>query len=287
MADEIRLVTYANQQVTPQNDAVLTNLETPNNGIIFGCEISIKNASTLHINSGMGVIYGREFEIVDSDISVPLPGAGTELGQLYIHIDLANTSAPVQLLIETGASLTPMVDDANLNVTTGITEYQLATFNVSTATISDLVVTFENTKDIRTELGTADISGIGDGSVKGAISRINSDLSHTYFQLISSGSVVVIEQQDCWCQGNRVHIAFSATAPENMPNDHVWAIVPNEYRGRGTITCGFVHIDGIPDMRINSIMVEGVESGYIYQMHSSSVPANTRVTFIADYFLFN
>ena len=181
MADEIRLVTYANQQVTPQNDAVLTNLETPNNGIIFGCEISIKNASTLHINSGMGVIYGREFEIVDSDISVPLPGAGTELGQLYIHIDLANTSAPVQLLIETGASLTPLVDDANLNVTTGVTEYQLATFNVSTATISDLVVTFENTKDIRSELGTADISGIGDGSVKGAISRINSDLSHIGF----------------------------------------------------------------------------------------------------------
>ena len=27
MADEIRLVTYANQQVTPQDDAVLTNLE--------------------------------------------------------------------------------------------------------------------------------------------------------------------------------------------------------------------------------------------------------------------
>ena len=177
MADEIRLVTYANQQVTPQNDAVLTNLETPNNGIIFGCEISIKNASTLHINSGMGVIYGREFEIVDSDISVPLPGAGTEVGQLYIHIDLANTSEPIQILVEAGASLTPMVDDANLNVTTGITEYQLATFNVSTATISDLVVTFENTKDIRTELGDADISGIGDGSVKGAISQINSDLS--------------------------------------------------------------------------------------------------------------
>lgn len=191
MADEIRLVTYANQQVTPQNDAVLTNLETPNNGVIFGCEISIKNASTLHINSGMGVIYGREFEIVDSDISVPLPGAGTELGQLYIHIDLANTSAPVELLIETGASLTPLVDDANLNVTTGITEYQLATFNVSTATISDLVVTFESTKDIRTELGDADISGIGDGSVKGAISQINSDLSDTNNKLSTISTFVI------------------------------------------------------------------------------------------------
>lgn len=186
MADEIRLVTYANQQVTPQNDAVLTNLEILNNGIIFGCEVTIKNASTLHINSGMGVIYGREFEIVDSDISVPLPGAGTELGQLYIHIDLANTSEPIQILVETGASLTPMVDDANLNVTTGITEYQLATFNVSAATISDLVVTFENTKDIRTELGDADISGIGDGSVKGAINEHESDIAQINIDLTNN-----------------------------------------------------------------------------------------------------
>jgi hypothetical protein len=159
MADEIRLVTYANQQVTPQNDAVLTNLEILNNGIIFGCKVTIKNASTLHINSGMGVIYGREFEIVDSDISVPLPGAGTEVGQLYIHIDLANTSEPIQILVETGASLTSMVDDANLNVTTGITEYQLATFNVSAATISDLVVTATEVDGLQ-EATEAEISAL-------------------------------------------------------------------------------------------------------------------------------
>lgn len=231
MADEIRLVTYANQQVTPQNDAVLTNLETPNNGIIFGCEISIKNASTLHINSGMGVIYGREFEIVDSDISVPLPGAGTELGQLYIHIDLANTSTPAQLLVETGASLTPMVDDANLNVTTGITEYQLATFNVSTATISDLAVTFENTKDVRTELGTADISGIGDGSVKGAISQINSDLSD-----LSEYEIGTVQRQSGTIganslrrYGNTVNIVFSVSG-NTTPIATSVGIVPSAFR---------------------------------------------------------
>jgi len=141
MANEIKLVTYANSEVTPQNDAVLTDLEILENGIIFGCEVTIKNVSTLHINSGMGVIYGREFEIVDSDIPVSLSSSGTLLGQLYIHIDLANTSEPAQLLVDTGNSLTPLVDDPTINITTGITEYQLATFNVSTATISDLVVT--------------------------------------------------------------------------------------------------------------------------------------------------
>jgi hypothetical protein len=89
----------------------------------------------------MGVVYGREFEIVDSDIPVSLSSSGTLLGQLYVHIDLANTSEPAQLLADTGNSLTPLVDDPTINITTGSTDYQLATFNVSTATISDLVTT--------------------------------------------------------------------------------------------------------------------------------------------------
>ena len=127
----------------------------------------------------------------------------------------------------------------------------------------------------------------GSGALNENVQKIYSDLMPNYFQLSSSSPVVTIEQQDNWRQGNRIHIAFSATSSADMPRENAWAIVPNEHRGRGTRTCGFVHIDGIPDMRINSIMVDGVESGYIYQRLNSSVPANTRVTFIGDYFLFN
>lgn len=117
------------------------------------------------------------------------------------------------------------------------------------------------------------------------ILEINRDLTPTYFQLTSSGSLVTIEQQDCWCQGNRIHIAFSATSNMVMRKDDIWAIVPNEYRGRRTRTCGYVHIDGNPDIYINSVMIDGAESGHIYQSWASSIPANTRVTFIADYFI--
>lgn len=177
MANEIKLVTYANSEVTPQNDAVLTNLEIPSNGVIFGCNVTIKNASTLHINAGMGVVYGREFEIVDSDIPVSLSSSGTLLGQLYVHIDLANTSEPAQLLVDTGNSLTPLVDDPTINITTGSTDYQLATFTVDTSTLDNLVETFDTVRNASALVGNTDISGIADGTLTGGLSQLNSDLT--------------------------------------------------------------------------------------------------------------
>jgi len=176
MANEIKLVTYANSEVTPQNDAVLTNLEIASNGVIFGCNVTIKNASTLHINAGMGVVYGREFEIVDSDIPVSLSSSGTLLGQLYVHIDLANTSEPAQLLVDTGNSLTPLVDDPTINITTGSTDYQLATFTVDTSTLANLTETFSIVNNPTAIIGNTDISGIADGTVTGAVAQINTDL---------------------------------------------------------------------------------------------------------------
>lgn len=178
MANEIKLVTYANSEVTPQNDAVLTNLEIASNGVIFGCNVTIKNASTLHINAGMGVVYGREFEIVDSDIPVSLSSSGTLLGQLYVHIDLANTSEPAQLLVDTGNSLTPLVDDPTINITTGSTDYQLATFTVDTSTLASLTETFSIVQNPTSVIGNTDISAIADGTVTGAIAQINTDLSY-------------------------------------------------------------------------------------------------------------
>lgn len=177
MANEIKLVTYANSEVTPQNDAVLTNLEIASNGVIFGCNVTIKNASTLHINAGMGVVYGREFEIVDSDIPVSLSSSGTLLGQLYVHIDLANTSEPAQLLVDTGNSLTPLVDDPTINITTGSTDYQLATFTVDTSTLANLTETFSIVNNPSALIGNTDISGIADGTLTGAVSQLNTDLS--------------------------------------------------------------------------------------------------------------
>ena len=182
----VELKTYAGSNVTPQNDAIKDDFNTLSNGIYYGCTVTIKDATTLHITAGQGIVYGRVFEIVDDDISVSLAPSGTLLGQLYLHIDLANLSAPAQLLVETGASLTPMIDDDQININSGITEMQLATFDVSTVTISNLVSTAPNArgaKDIEQTIGNTNISGIGDGTVTGAIAHLNAKLSYSLTEI--------------------------------------------------------------------------------------------------------
>lgn len=173
----IELKTYAGANVTPQNDAIMNDANTMNNGIYYGCNVTIKDATTLHITAGQGIIYGRVFEVVDSDISVSLSSSGTLLGQLFVRLDLGNISSPAEILVDTGASLTPLVDDDQINIDAGITEMQLATFKVNTITLSDLAETFASVQPIRAVIGDADISAIGDGSVKGAIRTINMHLS--------------------------------------------------------------------------------------------------------------
>ena len=167
MADNIKLITYAGSSVTPQHDAVMANLELPGNGIIYGCDVTIKNATTLHIASGMGVIYGREFEIMDSDITVQLSTTGTLLGQLYVHMDLSNTAEPIQLLVQTGVSLDDLVDDPEVNITAGVSEMQLATFTIDTSTLDNLQETFTIIENL-----TGDIE-----EIKADIDQINSNLT--------------------------------------------------------------------------------------------------------------
>lgn len=173
----IELKTYAGSNVTPQNDAIMNNTNTLNNGIYYGCNVTIKDATTLHINAGQGIVYGRLFEVLDSDIPVSLSPSGTLLGQLYVHIDLSNIAAPIQILVDTGETLADLEDDPQLNIDSGITDMQLATFTVSTVGMSDLVETFAAVQPIRAVMGDADISAIGDGTVKGSIRAINTQLT--------------------------------------------------------------------------------------------------------------
>ncbi|MBR2654336.1 MAG: hypothetical protein IKD59_07220, partial [Lachnospiraceae bacterium] len=138
MADEIRLVTFEGENVAPINDALMWDVAIGDSGVIYGCETTLKNASTLHIEAGYGVICGRHFQIFESDVPVTLSPGGDLLGRLYIHMDLSDASEPVQLLVETDASLTPEEQDANINIINGIWDMNLATFALNAVTISNL-----------------------------------------------------------------------------------------------------------------------------------------------------
>lgn len=134
----ISLVTFAGQTVTSQDDALVYESALGDGGIIYGAQVTLKSANTLHISSGHGVIAGRKFTVYESDIPIPLSSAGNLLGRLYIHMDLSNASEPIEILSETGNSLTPLRQDANVNVVNGVFEFNIATFTVGTATISNL-----------------------------------------------------------------------------------------------------------------------------------------------------
>lgn len=135
----ISLVTYAAQTVTPQDDALVYESALKESGMIYGGTVTIGSANVLHVAVGHGVLCGRKFTIEATDIAVSLTASGTDLGRLYIHMDLADTDEPISFKVETGASLTPVVQNSDVNINNGVYEINLATFDVDTSTISNLV----------------------------------------------------------------------------------------------------------------------------------------------------
>ncbi len=135
----INLVTFAAQTVTPQDDALIYESALLSSGLIYGGDVTIKSANVLHVAAGHGALCGRKFTIEATDIPVSLTPSGTLLGRVYIHMDLSDTDEPIAFMVETGESLTPVIQDANVNITNGVYEINLATFDVDTSTISNLV----------------------------------------------------------------------------------------------------------------------------------------------------
>lgn len=137
----IRLVTFSGETVTPVDDALVYQTAISDSGIIYGATVTLSGTNTLHVAAGYGIASGRFFEIFDADIIVPLSSSGTLNGQLYVHMDLSSSLSPIDILYETASTLTPMQQDSNVNITNGIYEIQLATFKISTTTISGLAYT--------------------------------------------------------------------------------------------------------------------------------------------------
>lgn len=135
----INLVTYAAQTVTPQDDALIYENALIGSGMIYGGEVTIKSANVLRVAAGHGALCGRKFTIEATDIPISLTPSGSLLGRVYIHMDLSDTDEPIMLLTETDSSLTPVVQQTDVNINNGVYEINLATFDVDTATISNLV----------------------------------------------------------------------------------------------------------------------------------------------------
>lgn len=138
MAENIKLVTWTAETVTPLDDALIYDNAIGNSGFFVGCEVTLQSRNVLHIAAGHGIVCGRKFTVTASDISIGLTTGGTLNGRLYLHLDLANASEPVQLMTETAASLTPVVQEENVNINNGVFEFNIALFEVNESTIFNL-----------------------------------------------------------------------------------------------------------------------------------------------------
>ena len=138
----IQLVTYANQTVTPTNDAIIYEKAVDQNGIFYGCNVTV-TSNTVNITGGYGLVCGREFVVNSESITVTLAPSGTLQGRLYVRLDLADADAPIQLLTVTGNTLPALTQDDDVNYTNGVYEMELATFTVGVSALSDVVETFE------------------------------------------------------------------------------------------------------------------------------------------------
>lgn len=135
----INLVTFAAQTVTPQDDALIYETALQESGMIYGGAITIKSANVLHVAAGHGALCGRKFTIEETDVAVGLTPSGSLLGRIYIHMDLSDTGEPISFQTETANSLTPVIQQSDVNINNGVYEINLATFTVDTSTISNLV----------------------------------------------------------------------------------------------------------------------------------------------------
>lgn len=177
MADLIKLVTWNEQNVAPVDDAVLYETAIPDSGMIYGGVITEKSESVLHISAGHGIVCGRKFTIFEGDIPVTLSPSGTLRGRVYLHLDLSNASEPVNILVETAQSLTPPIQDEDVNITDGVYEFNMALFSLNMITIS-------NIENVSPRASTG-------GSVIEKLEKSHTQFLHTFdaatFSLVSSG----------------------------------------------------------------------------------------------------
>lgn len=107
----ITLKQFDGSRVKSIDDANFYYMLLQSSGILSGLSVSLTGTNQLNISAGYGFASGRMFYSDAESVSAALSSAGTQKGRLYIHIDLANTSAPAQILTVAAETLPELVQE--------------------------------------------------------------------------------------------------------------------------------------------------------------------------------
>lgn len=141
MSETIILKQYDGAVVTPKDDAIVYDAIIKESGILEGCGVTYLGAGQIRISEGRGIIKGRQFVVQSHTMTVDLSTANVQSGRIYIHMELSNTAAPIQILSVTADTLPDLIQEEDCNLTNGTYEIELATYNVTTLAVENLRTT--------------------------------------------------------------------------------------------------------------------------------------------------
>lgn len=122
----VELITFSGKTVTAMNDAIVHDAEMGASGILYGCEITA-SGSTITVGGGYGLVKGRLFQITTTALNANISGS-SGVGQVFIKLDVTNSSLPISLLVRTGSDYATMESDDTANYTGGVYWMELARF---------------------------------------------------------------------------------------------------------------------------------------------------------------
>lgn len=122
----VELITFSGKTVTAMNDAIVHDAEMGASGILYGCDITA-SGSTVTVGGGYGLVKGRLFQITTTTLNANISGS-SGVGQVWIKLDVSNSSLPISFLVRTGNDYTTMESDDTANYTGGVYWMELARF---------------------------------------------------------------------------------------------------------------------------------------------------------------
>lgn len=151
----IKMTTFAGSTVRPMDDAMVYDAALGMNGILNGCGVRIEG-NNIVVGSGYAIVCGRHLNITTESLTVELAGATALKGRVYIHVDLqagSDADSVASLQVERAEVLSILTQDPSINFNNGVFDYELATFDITSTALTNLVYTAKQVSSLRNLIG--------------------------------------------------------------------------------------------------------------------------------------
>lgn len=108
-------------------------------GVVDGINVQA-NGTNLIVSSGWGVIKGAIFQVEQETIQATVPASGSVTGRLLVELNVTNST--IEFVTQAESPLPALVQE-DINTNGSIYQMPLATYTISTASISGLTMVYD------------------------------------------------------------------------------------------------------------------------------------------------